>query len=112
MQQTPKKVGNRPKQRKRQMADKKAILEQLANYFAKKGKMLNPTEYKAETDAPIRYNVAKRPFGSWSRMHGMIEANFPKQGAAATKPVQESDIKKAAAPKKAKAKVAPKKAKK
>lgn len=94
------------------MANKKAILEQLAKYFADKGQLMSPTEYKAQDDAPIRYNVAKRPFGSWSRMHSMIKANFPKLYGIASKEVQESEVKKAAAPKKAKAKVAPKKAKK
>jgi len=96
------------------MANRKAVLEQLANYFADKGQMMSPTEYKTAVDAPIRFIVAKRPFGSWSRMQGMIRTNFPAQWEKANKIAPAPAIKpKAAAPKKvAKAKVAPKKAKK
>ena len=67
------------------MATKKAVLKQLADYFAKKGQMMSPAEYKANDDAPIRFMVAKRPFGSWARMQQMIEVNFPKQWAVANK---------------------------
>ena len=67
------------------MANKKAVLKQLADYFAKKGQMMSPAEYKANDDAPIRFMVAKRPFGSWARMQQMIEVNFPKQWAVANK---------------------------
>jgi hypothetical protein len=94
------------------MANRKAILQQLADYFADKGQMMSPVEYKAATDAPIRYMIAKRPFGSWSRMQGMIKANFPEQWEIATREAPQKPAVKAAAPKKAKAKVAPKKAKK
>ena len=95
------------------MAKKKAVLKQLADYFAEKGSVLNPTEYKAADDAPIRYMVAKRPFGSWARMQSMIKTNFPDQWAkanseAAPTPTPKVEVK--AAPKAAKA--APKKAKK
>ena len=90
------------------MANKKAVLLQLAEYFADKGSMMSPAEYKAADDAPIRFVVAKRPFGSWARMQGMIKANFPAQWAVANKlPIAEAEPapKPAAAPK-AKAKVA------
>ena len=95
------------------MANKKAVLKQLADYFAEKGSVLNPSEYKAAEDTPIRYMVAKRPFGSWSRMTQMIKTNFPDQWAkanpeAVTAPAPKAEPK--AAPKTAKA--APKKAKK
>lgn len=86
------------------MANKKAILKQLADYFADKGKMMTPAEYKAAEDMPIRFMVAKRPFGSWARMQGMVKANFPEQWAKANK-VVETPAPKAAAPK-AKAKPA------
>ena len=59
------------------MANKKAVLLQLAEYFAEKGSMMSPVEYKAADDAPIRFMVAKRPFGSWARMQAMVKANFP-----------------------------------
>ena len=97
------------------MANKRAILEQLADYFAEKGSMLTPTEYKEAEDAPIRYMVAKRPFGSWARMQSMVRTNFPDQWAKANKleapaPAPKAEAPKAA-PKKA-AKAAPKKAEK
>ncbi len=96
------------------MANKRAILKQMADYFAEKGSMLTPTEYKAADDAPIRYMVAKRPFGSWVRMQGMIRSNFPDQWAKANKEEAPAPAPKAEAPKAApkKAKAAPKKAEK
>ena len=96
------------------MANKKAILNQLADFFAKQGKVLTPSEYKAlGADVPMRFMAAKRPFGSWSRMTQMLKVNFPDQWAKANPepaaaPAPEAEPK--AAPKKAKA--APKKAKK
>ena len=92
------------------MANKKAILQELADYFAEKGKILSVTEYKAADDTPIRYMVAKRPFGSWSRMQSMLKVNFPEQWAKtqeapapAPTPAPKAAPKKAA-PKAAKAK--------
>lgn len=96
------------------MANKKAILNQLADFFAKQGKVLTPSEYKAlGADAPIRFMSAKRPFGSWSRMTQMLKTNFPDQWAKANPEPAAAPAPKAepkAAPKTAKA--APKKAKK
>ena len=94
------------------MANKKAILETLADFFAKQGKVLTPSEYKSmgHEDVPMRFMVAKRPFGSWSRMTQMLKVNFPDQWAKANKEVAtpaKAEVK--AAPKTAKA--APKKAK-
>ena len=94
------------------MANKKAILEQLANFFAEQGKVLTPSEYKSmgNDDVPMRFMVAKRPFGSWSRMTQLLKVNFPDQWAKANKEVAtpaKAEVK--AAPKTAKA--APKKAK-
>ena len=100
------------------MANKKLVLKQLADYFAEKGQMMSPVEYKAADDAPIRFMIAKRPFGSWSRMQQMIEANFPAQWEKANKIATPAPTPKPATAKpifkkvKAKAKVAPKKAKK
>jgi hypothetical protein len=94
------------------MANRKVVLKQLADYFAEKGQMMSPTEYKAADDTPIRWMVAKRPFGSWARMQQMIEVNFPAQWekankiAPAPKAAAASAMKKAAA----KAKTAPKQA--
>ena len=78
--------------------------------------MMTPSEYKEADDAPIRYMVAKRPFGSWARMQGMVRSNFPDQWAKANPEAAPAPAPKAAvAPKKAapkKAQAAPKKAKK
>ena len=41
-------------------------LKQIADYMAKKGKVLTLAEYNAETDTPIRSVMVKRIFGgSW-----------------------------------------------
>ena len=78
------------------MANKKAVLLQLAEYFADKG-MMTPAEYKAADDAPIRFMVAKRPFGSWARMQAMIKANhldlwLKAQGPAPAAPAPEPKV--------------------
>ena len=65
------------------MANKKIVLKQLADYFADKGSLLSVAEYKAAEDKPMRYMVAKRPFGSWHRMTSMVKSNFPEQWEAA-----------------------------
>ena len=97
------------------MANKIAILKELADFFAEQGKVLTPSEYKAlGADAPIRFMVAKRPFGSWSRTTQMLKTNFPDQWAKANSEPAAAPAPKAA-PKKAApktAKAAPKKAKK
>ena len=43
-------------------------------YFKKKGNILSIEEYKAAEDAPMRFMVAKRAFGSWARMEQMAKA--------------------------------------
>ena len=80
------------------MANKKQVLKQLADYFAKKGKIMTPAEYKAADDAPMRFTIAKRPFGSWGRVGSMIKTNFPEQWEKAN-PSEEEPV----APKVAKA---------
>ena len=92
------------------MANKKAILEQLANFFAEQGKVLTPSEYKSMgQNVPMRFMVAKRPFGSWSRMTQMLKVNFPDQWAKANSEPAPTVKPKKAVEKPAKA--APKKAK-
>ena len=54
------------------MANKKAILETLADYFAEKGMMMTPSEYKMQEDAPIRYMAAKIPFGGFERVSAIL----------------------------------------
>jgi hypothetical protein len=92
--------------------NKKKILKTLADYFAKKGAMMTPAEYKAAEDAPIRFMVAKRSIGSWARILQMVKKNFPVQyGKAMAGPAPAAPA--APKPKKAStAKAAPKKAKK
>ena len=76
------------------------VLKVLMEYFKKKGKILSIDEYKAADDAPMRYMVAKRAFGSWARMMQMAKtAGWEDTPVVETKP--------APAPK---AKPAPKKA--
>lgn len=86
------------------MASKKAVLKQLADYFADKGKIMSIAEYKAAEDRPIRYMLAKRPFGSWNRMTSMVKTNFPEQWAKTQAPAPAPTPAPKAAPKK----VAPK----
>ena len=59
------------------MANKKVVLKQLAEYFGKKGHIMSATEYKTATDSPMRFMIAKRPFGSWGRMQQMCKVNHP-----------------------------------
>ena len=86
------------------MANKKIVLKQLADYFADKGSILSVAEYKAAEDKPMRYMVAKRPFGSWHRMISMVKRNFPEQWAKPQAPAPAPTPAPKAAPKK----VAPK----
>ena len=79
------------------------VLKQLMEYFDKKGKILSIDEYKAADDAPIRYMVAKRAFGSWSRMQQM--AMTAGWGQTAEEPAPAPKPKAKAAPKKAAKKV-------
>ena len=90
--------------------NKKKILKKLADYFAKKGAMMTPVEYKAAEDAPIRFMVAKRSVGSWARVLQMVRTNFPVQyGKAMAGPAPAASPKPKIA---STAKAAPKKAKK
>ena len=88
------------------MANKKIVLKQLADYFAKKGSILSIAEYKAAEDKPMRYMVAKRPFGSWHRMTSMVKNNFPEQWAETQAPAPAPAPAPKAAPKKAAPKAA------
>ena len=82
------------------------VLKVLMEYFEKKGKILSIDEYKAAEDAPMRYMVAKRAFGSWARMIQMAKtAGFDEGSLGKSSPSTME------APK-PKAKPAPKKAEK
>jgi hypothetical protein len=85
------------------MTRQKRIAQSIAEYFAKKGKIMNMKEYIAENDTPHRARAVRKITGSWGRLIQLIKVNFPKEYEQATKP--------APAPKpaaKAKAKVAKK----
>lgn len=51
---------------------RQATLETLKEYFASKGKFLTMEEYKDAADAPFRFQIVKRTFGSWSRLKGLV----------------------------------------
>ena len=70
-------------------------------YFKTKGKILSIEEYKAAEDAPMRFMVAKRAFGSWARMEQMAKTAGWEDTPVVPKPTP-----------KPKAKPAPKKAEK
>ena len=76
------------------------VLKQLMEYFDKKGKILSIDEYKAADDAPMRYMVAKRAFGSWARMQQMAMTagwgQTAEEPAPAPKPKAKPPPKKAA----------------
>ena len=72
------------------------VLKVLMEYFEKKGKILSIEEYKAADDAPMRFMVAKRAFGSWARMEQMIKtAGWTDIPAPAPKPKAKPAPKKA-----------------
>jgi len=82
------------------MANKKVVLKQLAEYFGKKGHVMSANEYKAAMDTPMRFMIAKRPFGSWGRMQQMCKVNHPemfevKEAPKAAKVTAKPAVKKA-----------------
>ena len=78
------------------MNKKLKTLQLLGDYFVKKGKVLSVDEYKAQSDAPMRFMVAKRPFGSWARMSAMLEYNLPEVWKEIHKPKSKPAPKKVA----------------
>ena len=78
------------------------VLKQLMEYFEKKGKILTIDEYKAAEDVPMRFNVAKRAFGSWARMQQMaVTAGWEDTPVVEKKPAPAPAPKAKPAPKKA-----------
>ena len=75
------------------------VLKVLMEYFKKKGKVLSIEEYKAADDAPMRFMVAKRAFGSWARMEQMAKTAGWEDNPVAPKPAPKPTAK--PAPKKA-----------
>ena len=71
-------------------------------YFKAKGKILSIEEYKAAEDAPMRFMVAKRAFGSWARMQQMLKtAGFNEASMGKSTPSTMDKPKAKPAPKKA-----------
>lgn len=60
---------------------KKIIIEQLADYFIDKGKILTYSEYKKQDDAPIRHVLIPRLVGPWPRIEPLIARAFPEKYA-------------------------------
>ncbi len=56
------------------MSQRTKAVELLSEYFEKKGEILHPTSYIQEKDTPIRFQVVRRTFGSWSRMENIVRA--------------------------------------
>ena len=90
-----------PKEKK--MRNKKVVVNQLGEYFMKKGKILSIKEYKEASDAPIRWLIVKRIFNSWSRMESFVNKAFPEIGTVVPAPAPTAAPK--AAPKKVAKKV-------
>jgi len=71
------------------------IVHKLGEYFQKKGKYMSIDEYNRETDVPMRAQIVKRVFNSWSRMMTYVKNYYPNIGVVVKAPVV-----KTAAPKK------------
>ena len=87
-------------QRKKKMTRTKRIIKSVAEYFAKKGKVMNMKEYMAEEDTPHRARAIRKLTGSWARLLQLVKVNFPEELEKANKP---APTPKAAAKPKAKA---------
>tara|TARA_Y100000015_G_scaffold21790_1_gene21106 strand:+ start:741 stop:1007 length:267 start_codon:yes stop_codon:yes gene_type:complete len=61
------------------------IIDQLGEYFQKKGKYLELDEYNKQSDVPIRGQMVKRVFNSWSRMMTMVKKYYPDVGVVVKK---------------------------
>ncbi|ASF00324.1 hypothetical protein [uncultured virus] len=61
------------------------MINQLGEYFTKKGKYLELNEYNLESDTPMRSVQVKRVFNSWSRMMTMVKNYYPNVGVVVKK---------------------------
>tara|TARA_Y100001951_G_scaffold101796_1_gene107277 strand:- start:261 stop:521 length:261 start_codon:yes stop_codon:yes gene_type:complete len=78
------------------MTKKSKALKIIAEYMAKKGKVLTLAEYNAEADKPIRTPILKRTFGgSWARMEQMLEHNYPELYVPTPAPAPKKTVAKA-----------------
>ena len=69
---------------KNKMTRQKKIAQSIAEYFAKKGKIMTMKEYIDQPDTPHRARAVRKITGSWGRLIKLIKVNFPKEFAAAT----------------------------
>jgi len=83
----------------------KRIVKSVADYFVKKGKIMDMKEYIAQNDTPHRARAVRKITGSWARLLQIIKVSFPEEYEKATKP---APTPKPAAKPKFKAKVAKK----
>ncbi len=83
----------------------KRIVKSVADYFVKKGKVMDMKEYIAQNDTPHRARAVRKITGSWARLLQIIKVSFPEEYEKATKP---APTPKPAAKPKFKAKVAKK----
>jgi len=74
---------------------KRLMIDQLGEYFTKKGKYLDLKEYDKQEDRPIRSQLVKRNFNSWSRMMLMLKNYYPDiENKASVKKPAEKKVKK------------------
>ena len=64
----------------------KRIVKSVANYFVKKGKVMDMKEYIAQEDTPHRARAVRKLTGSWARMLQIIKVSFPEEWEKATNP--------------------------
>jgi hypothetical protein len=73
-------------QRKKLMTRLKRIVKSVADYFVKKGKIMDMKEYIAQEDTPHRARAIRKLTGSWARMLQIIKVSFPEEWEKATNP--------------------------
>ncbi len=64
----------------------KRIVKSVADYFVKKGKIMDMKEYIAQEDTPHRARAIRKLTGSWARMLQIIKVSFPEEWEKATNP--------------------------
>jgi len=64
----------------------KRIVKSVADYFVKKGKVMDMKEYIAQNDTPHRARAVRKITGSWARMLQIIKVSFPEEWEKATNP--------------------------
>lgn len=65
------------------------VIEALREYFILKGKVLTCEEYKNADNAPIRFQIVKRTFGTWNRtINSLGPIEFKKE----EKPVVKQEV--------------------